>query len=179
MSGARSGDSRGGLGRMMFETYLRGEQKAITLPDLMDFPVCDFSHTPCSCGSTSQEPSKHPLSCPLRFYSEVDSAIIDMGAREGSPMNQKDKYVSDEPIPDYLHDVEVNGHQLRKGMHAILSPPKGRAWKREYEFRFAERYEHGSDAGSLVFTFYGPLGVDADKRRLRRVREHEVLKVLN
>lgn len=92
-------------------------------------------------------------------------------------MNQKEKYISDEPVPEYLHEVKINGRALRKGMRATLAPPHGRVWKREYEFRYAERYTHGSDAGVLVLTFYGPLSAKPDKRHLRTVREHEVLTV--
>lgn len=77
-------------------------------------------------------------------------------------MNQKRPYKSDEPAPEYLHEVKVNGHQLIKGMEASLAKTSS-GIAGEYQFRYAEQLP----TGALLLTFFGP--VKRTKQRYRQV----------
>lgn len=94
-------------------------------------------------------------------------------------MIQKEKYVTDEPVTEFIHEipVEIDGqrHTLVKGMTAKLAPEHGRKWERDYEFRFGEYYRSSNGEKTLVLTFHGP--VNSKNIRVRRARVHDILRV--
>lgn len=87
-------------------------------------------------------------------------------------MNNKERYVvdSDEHIPEYLHEVTVNGHKLSKGMQVTLSPQGSRVNNRRYKFEYAENWNE-----VLMLTFFGP--VLSKNQRYRVAREDEIVTV--
>lgn len=89
-------------------------------------------------------------------------------------MNQKRKFISDAPAPEYLHEVTVTVNRrrrrLRKGMlvsvHRRPGLPAG-----QWEFCYAELVAAGRDGVVLVLHIEGPL---ARKRRHRTIRVPEI-----
>jgi hypothetical protein len=83
-------------------------------------------------------------------------------------VNQKDTYKSNEPVPNYLHDVTVKDKKLTKGMEATLERGVGRYPAGRYRFAYALRDTHGQ----LWLTFFGPSR--RAKQRYRIVSEDAV-----
>jgi hypothetical protein len=83
-------------------------------------------------------------------------------------MNTKDRFITDQPNPTYLHEVNVNGYTLKKGMHVTLAARTAHGNNRRYQFSYAEDY-----TGTLLLVFYGPLR--STNQRYRMARPDEIV----
>lgn len=66
-------------------------------------------------------------------------------------MNQKQPYRSDEPARPYLHEIQINGRWVAKGMEVSVSPATNRPSGR-YRFEYAQT----TASGDLEIVIFGP-----------------------
>jgi len=75
-------------------------------------------------------------------------------------MNQKERYVSDQPVPEHHHSITVGGKRLNVNQEVTLERgigyPAGR-----YRFCYAEQHD-----GDFMLMFFGPT-----RRTKQRYRE--------
>jgi hypothetical protein len=90
-------------------------------------------------------------------------------------VNHKRPYRADEPVPQYLHEVQVDRggkkHTLRKGMWVSVNRrPNLRAG--QYEFVYAEQV-----SGTLLLYVEGPLSSRPADRRRKTLRETDIKRI--
>lgn len=86
-------------------------------------------------------------------------------------MNQKRTYRNPNAVvPDYLHDVSVNGRKLRKGMHLSIPRIDATRIAGRYRFDYAER----TPQGVLLLHATGPVSRPARSWRNVTLREEHI-----